>query len=710
MNNTWQPRRHYHFLLFFLILAMDWLFIVDPPPLGNLRHASFDQFQRWHPRPFEDAGVRIIDIDEASLHRFGQWPWPRNLMAELLDKLQSAEPKLVAIDILLVEPDRTSPAAMAGIWSLTEAQRAWLNKLPDHDVQLADSLGNGRYVLGFALDQATDLAVKPPVKAAFVRAAAVEPNFLSFASAINPLPVFQAPTTGFGALNFLADDDGVIRKIPMVFSINDYLAPSLVSETIRVLSRQSMFVLNSSSTSNAHADLKIGELNIPLNQRGEMWLHYAHQRERYYIPAWQVLAGKVPVEQLNNKILLLAATAQGLVDRQHTALAEAVPGVEIHAQALEQVLTGDVLLRPVWSAALEFLVIVGIGIMLGLLTLNVGQGKSFIMLMILLAIVWFAAWQAYVLKNWLLDPLVPSLVLLVLYLSASLFRFIHGESRQHWVKQAFSQYISPNLVNYLLEHPDELQLSGEQRTCSFVFTDLENFTEFIERNRPEDVTDILNDYLEGMIAIAFAYQGTLDRIVGDGLVIMFSAPVRQPDHRQRALHCALDMHTYARRYVAALGEQGVVLGRTRIGVHCGDVLVGNFGGKTMFDYRALGDAVNTASRLEGANKYLGTEICVSEAVLAGSEDVITRPISRLLVKGKNIPLKVFELLPPQAFDEQALARYRTGYEFMRNGQSEQAVACFRRYLTEHPDDALVARHLQRLQSGESGDLWVLEQK
>jgi len=316
-------------------------------------------------------------------------------------------------------------------------------------------------------------------------------------------------------------------------------------------------------------------------------------------------------------------------------------------------------------------------------------------------------WWAFSAQRLLVDPLTPALGVLAAFLVLSLVRYHASEQRRRWLARAFSRYVSPNLVSHIVRHPEQLALSGERRECSFIFTDLAGFTGLMERIDPADAVGLLNGYLDGMIAIVFHHQGTLDRIIGDALAIMFSAPLDQSDHRQRAYDCALEMQRFAHVYA-----KGRPLGHTRIGVHSGEVIIGNFGGRTMFDYRALGDAVNTASRLEGANKYLGTRVCVSEATLAGCTGAQVRPVARLLPKGKSQPLRVFQPLHDGLagpVDPAALAAYAQAYAALEDGAPE-VLALFEALALQQPDDALVRMHLERLRSGGRGDLIVLDGK
>lgn len=697
-------------VLLTVIIGCGSLYLWEPLPLQILRNATFDQFQRLKPRVYHDAPVRIVDIDEESLKRLGQWPWPRTRIAELLTTLQAAEPAAIAIDIIFAEQDRTSPQAMLNFWRLSDEKKQLLGTLPDHDAELAEAIRHSTTSLGFALSAAQSPQAPPVVKAHYVQIGASPlPYLLPFQGALSPLPVLESAAVGNGALTFISDADGVIRKVPLLLRYQNTLVPSLTAESLRLAQKADNYTLRSQADGLGLAEIGIGDIRVPTTPGGEIWINYSPPDSRRYLPAWQVLAGRIDENRLRNKILLIGTSAQGLMDLRFSPLGGVIPGIEVHAQALEQILAGVHLIRPGWANALEMLVILAGGLLIGGLALGYGAILSFCGFFLALLLLWSAAWLAYADFRLLIDPLVPSLMLLAVFLFTSIFRHIYSERSQRWVKQAFSRYISPNLVEYLISHPDELELGGQRQTCSFVFTDLVDFTSLMESLDPSQAVSLLNAYLENMIAIAFSHHGTLDRIVGDAVAIMFSAPVKQADHQRRAILCALEMQRYAGRYAAELNARDIAFGQTRIGVHSGDVIVGNFGGKTIFDYRALGDVVNTASRLEGANKYLGTLICASAATLSGCPEIPKRRIGHLLVKGKSIPLEVYEALDTDTLNPSALAAYQTAHDLMCAARPD-AISAFQNLVASYPGDKLAAFHLQRLLAGESGDLIELSQK
>ncbi len=697
------------------------LLVLDTPPQQTLRNMLFDQYQRWLPRGPAAVPVRIIDIDEESLGKLGQWPWPRTRIAELIRKVSpggtapagsAANPgttPILAFDILFAEPDRTSPAALAAQWPLTDTQRATLMALPDHDAVLAQQLAEAHAVVGFFVTNELPVRMQraPELKAHFVATGAGAPGLHRFPAAVPALPVLEAAAAGVGALSFVPDGDGVVRRVPLVLQLGTTTVPSLVSEALRLSAGERNIVLQS-GVGGLEA-IRIGTHLIPTTPAGEIWLHYSAPGKDRYLPAWRVLSDPDLQASLAGQIVLIGSSAQGLLDLRFSPFGP-LPGVEIHAQALEQVLSGHFLTRPGWARAAEALTLMLAGLGIGLLALRARALVAAAASVLLLALLFFASWEAYAVQRLLLDAVTPAAGILLTFVVCSLAHHFVSEREQRWIKAAFARYVSPNRVEYLVRHPEAMELGGRRQECSFIFTDLENFTNLIEKIAPAQAVKLLNAYLDAMIAIVFRHEGTLDRIVGDALVVMFSAPVRQRDHKQRALACALEMDAFASHYSAQQQAQGIAFGKTRLGVHAGKVTVGNFGGSTMFDYRALGDPINAAARLESVNKHLGTRMCVSEAILAASPDVAVRPVGRLVLKGKTESLTVFEPIVAELARHYApLDGYRAAYTALQEGQPD-APALFARLAADYPADPLVALHCRRLAAGDEGDLIVMREK
>lgn len=319
-----------------------------------------------------------------------------------------------------------------------------------------------------------------------------------------------------------------------------------------------------------------------------------------------------------------------------------------------------------------------------------------------IAAVLLGGWYLFDAYGLLVDPLTPALSALTVYLGVTLVNYLLSERERRWVEAAFSRYVSPNLVQHLVLHPEKLRLSGERRVCSFVFTDLEGFTPLVEQCQPEQLVSVINAYLEGMVAIVFRHQGTLDRVVGDAVAVIFSAPLEQVDHAARALDCAREMDRFAQRYAREIENQGLALGVTRIGVHSGEVIVGNFGGAGYFDYRAFGDPINTAARLEAANKPLGTRVCLSEQVLRQSGYTLARPVGNLLLKGKSRPVRAYTLPYEAELEGDLSEAYAEALRNLESGKAELAYGQFESLSRRFPDDPLCRFHLRRIERGQVG--------
>ncbi len=713
---------------FFLLIVVGFVAVLLENPLlvQSLRLAQFDQLQRWYPRPYTPADVRVVDIDETSLKAFGQWPWSRARVADMVEVLASHGASAIVFDVLFAEPDR--------VLSLLSDNAAQCQNIPDPDAALARTISDKPVVLGANAAPANDFRSAmaaptathtPPAHSPYrvVQIGSTAPdNWLHrFAQVVRPLPALDAAASGVGALNQSPDFDGIVRRIPLLVqqeTLNPAaplsILPSLSAEALRISQNQDgksahNYVLN--TLEGGVQEVRIGKYAIPTTPRAEVWLHYTHSQSARTISASRVLNQSISNQDVEGKIILIGSSAAGLMDLRPTPMGYAVPGVTLHAMALEQILTQQHLERPLWAEALEVVVLITGCLLIGWLGLMTPVRQSALAMGLLLLTLGGGAWYAFVSAHWLLDVVTPALAMVLIFVLTTSVRYWVVERQRRWLRIAFARYVSPNRVQYLIDHPEQLHLGGKRQVCSFVFTDLAGFTPLLEANDPAQITALLNEYLESMLAIAFKYEATLDRFVGDAIAVLFSAPVTQHDHRQRALNCAMEMDAFATAYARRLQAQGIAWGMTRIGVHCGEVLVGNFGSKTLFDYRALGDPINVAARLEAANKALGTRVCVSQAILDGCTPIATRPVGRLLLKGKSHALSVSTL---EATLDPLMCCPQGDYQLVMqrlqgsaSAELHEIQSQLERLARHYPHDRLIQLHHQRVQQGALDDLVLL---
>ena len=611
-----QSGRTYTLLVAVVLVSAYVLRMIDPTPVVRLRLLAFDTYQQLQPRKYDPRSpVRIIDIDEPSLARFGQWPWPRSLIADLTKRLMEAGAAAVAFDLVFVERDRVSfPDLIRRLPKETtlEALTGKLVEPPVGDRLLAEAIAVGPAVLGFTATAQASGAL-PLLHAGFATAGDDARQFFpAFAGASSSLAELQQRAKGSGALNWIPDYDQIVRHLPLVIRVGDRLYPSLAAEAIRVGQGASGYLIKASGASGEEAfgaktgitHVRIGSAIVPTDANGQMWLRFSHSDQRRFIPVWSLLEGRVAREEIDGRIILIGTSAPGLFDLRATPLDAAVPGVEIHAQAIEQILLADHLRRPDFATGAELSFLILFGLLLAALVYRAG-----------------AIWSA-----------------LHVYLST--------EVERNRVRSAFSHYLAPVLVEELASHPEKLRLGGETRTVTLYRSDLANFSSLAEALQPHELVALMNEYLSAMTAIIMQHGGFVDKYIGDAIDGVFGAPVDDPEQALNAVKAALSCQKKLREMNAAglPALRGQML-HQRIGLHTGEAIVGNIGSQQRFNYTVMGDAANLASRLEGANKVYGTSILVSEptAGLAGAT-ISWRELDIIQVVGKAEHVRIYEPL------------------------------------------------------------------
>ena len=388
--------------------------------------------------------------------------------------------------------------------------------------------------------------------------------------------------------------------------------------------------------------------------------------------------------------------------------AATMPGPLIHAHALAQILDG----RSVPRAGLAMRLALALALALAGIALAL-QDRSWALkatlALIGVVLFWVAGFVLYQRAGMLIEPVMPTVGMAVAFALTGAHSGRQHLLEKRAIRDAFGHFVAPAVVRQLEAEPERLRLGGESRELTYVFTDIAGFTSLSEEIEPPELVRLLNEYLDGMTEVILDHQGTIDKFIGDATVCLFNAPEPQPDHARRAVDCALALDALAVDFARRQSEAGGRFGGTRLGVHTGHAVIGNFGGQKRFDYTAIGDTVNTASRLEGANKYLGTRLCVSGATVRQCDASAFRPVGRLVLQGRSQALPVFEPIVGGRPGPQAIADYGAAYTLLEEG-GDDALGAFRELADRYPEDPLVALHLDRLEHGERGTRIVLKGK
>ncbi|WP_414463136.1 CHASE2 domain-containing protein [Hyphomicrobium sp. DY-1] len=643
--------------------------IADPEPVARLRLSVFDTYLRSAPRALDKSfPVRIVAIDEASLARIGQWPWPRDRLAAIVTKLAAAGAASITFDMVLAEPDRLSPDVIAEALASNPRATAIASELaglPSNDEILAKAIAPAPVVLGVAGDNgrarkqgigrypgAISFAGDDP--AAFVHA---------FSGGVENRPELTKAARGIGAVNWLPSSDQVVRRIPLLVSISGALYPSLALEAFRVGTGQSTIFIKSSGGSGVLAfgqqtgidSIRVGQTVMPTDGRGELWLKFSRSDPRREISALKILDGTFDPADVKGRHVIIGATATGLLDLRATPLDVAVPGVEIHAQALEQILSGDHLVRPAYATGSEIAFILLVGGFVAWLIERSGALVAAIVGVSAIALIVAISWFDYAYMGMLFDPVYPSLSVALLYLGVSLTSYLKSEVQRAEIRSAFGHYVAAPLVEELARNRDKLKLGGETREVTLLFADVRGFSKISEGMRAEELIRFVNRLFTPLTDEILKHNGTIDKFMGDAVMAFWNAPLPDPAHAANACRTALAMLDALARLNEALeseclaGGQPFVPVRIGIGLNTGECVVGNVGSPQRFDYSVLGDVVNVAARFEEATKTYAAGIIVGERTAAEAPQFALLELGAVTPRGKDRPEIIFALLGDEAF-------------------------------------------------------------
>lgn len=661
--------------------------LASPPLAETLRNLVFDQYQKLEPRPWTpDLAVRVVAIDDFSLQQLGQWPWPRKLLADLAERLTAQGAAAVAFDIVFAEEDRAAPASLLARLPALAERDAYIRALEAHGFgkdaglgsgvltdDLAAALGHVPSVLALVLTQ-DKTPVNVPAKTGFATAGDDPVPFLAhFTSAVLPLPKLIESATGLGAINWKPDRDLIVRKVPLLLAVTSSetkaLVPGLDAEALRVAQHADTMIVKSSNASGTTGfgaatgvvAVKIGSLEIGTEADATVRVHFAGTTPRRHLSAAQVLAGTIPDDEIAGRIMLIGTTASALSDVRSTPLEAAVPGIDIHAELVEHILTGARLARPDYAVGLEAFLLVFGGFASTLLARFAKPAAAASAVLVLIAALWAASFLSFSHAELLFDPLLPGATWLAAYIGMTIAVYGRSERQRQFVRNAFSRYLAPVLVARLAADPSALKLGGEARVVTVLFSDMRDFTRRTEKLGAVAVVDLLNRVHTPLTQAVLTESGTIDKYLGDGLMAFWNAPLDIPQHADQACRAALAMRAALPALnaelaaEAALAQRGFEPVEIGIGLNTGDVFVGNLGSQQRFDYSIIGDPVNVAARLEAATKELAVSILASAATVQAARNFVFLPLGAIALKGKAAAVEVFALHGAAPADAQFLA-------------------------------------------------------
>ena len=722
MKINWTTFGKRTLLPFAILLAF--LPLLDPMNIfSDLRLRSFDTFQQMYPREkMQDDPVVLVDIDDESLSRYGQWPWPRNLVAELVN--QTYYSLATGFDIVFAEPDRTGSSQLKRTYQSNPSMINALESVLDHDEILSDAIENhGTVVLGLAPNN-NGVSEFNQMKSGLVVQGDDPKQFLNrYMGVESNIEILENVSSGLGSMS-IGNNDSIVRTIPTFELIGDQLLPSFPLEVLRVAVGANTYQIKSSNASSEQAfgeatginHVKLGNLVMPTNPDGSLWIYSTKTDNMNIIPAWQILDGTVDPEYFDGKITVVGTSASGLFDLRSSALEKNIPGVTIVAQFIQQIVSGTFLQRPDWVGGLELISGLLLSIVITLAIQRFGPIGGLVIFLTGVGSIYIGSYYLFMDQRFLVDPISPTVICLIAYLVITFFNFLFTELERSKVRTAFSQYLAPAMVDRLAESSESLVLGGETKEMTMLFSDIRGFTGISEQYKddPEGLTQLINKLLSVLSDEILLTEGTIDKYMGDCIMAFWNAPTDQPQHASLAVKAAMEMGRAMQKLNEELAAEGKKTMAVGIGINTGDCVVGNMGSTQRFDYTVLGDTVNLASRLEGQSGEYGFQIIAGADTVKSLSGYEVFELDLLAVKGKTEPVTIYTVFEGDESDIEDAEAFRAAHqEFLKayRGQDwDTAMRHIEKYQKEVPSFnyyyELFSARIKSLQKNPPGPEWT----
>ncbi len=623
------------YLIPFLIFSFFiFCFVTDAPVFRWLEFKSIDWRFHWR-GPIPASGqVVIVALDEKSIVQEGRWPWPRRKIASLVQKINEAGAEFVEMDIIFSEPSSEDELLAKALQFKKNVTLGYYFYQSEHEKEKAEISPENveksyQTILPTALPNVSDL------KSDLYQMVGVTSNLPSLAKA--------ALTQGY--FNARPDADGVIRRFPLMVSYKDRIFPSMTLKTVSNF-RKGFDPVPVRDERGKLNGVSLGSDLIPTNSRGEVIINYRGLQEQFPVySATDFLQGKVAPNSLKGKIVLVGATAIGIYDLRVTPYSPNLPGILVQANFLDTILKGDFLVydQDTLLIALAWMLITSI--FLVLLIPHIRMTHSLFITIVLSGMYVFGL-NHYFKQNQIIPLVIPTLNLISIAVAMLLYRGLTEERDKKAIRSAFQSYLHPDLVKEMMDNPGALKLGGQRRECTILFSDVRNFTSISEKMDPQVLVTLMNEYFDPISQVIIAEGGYIDKFIGDAVMVIFGAPKATETHAEQACRTAIRMVAKVKELEPIFKEKfNIEAFKIGIGIHTGEVIVGNIGTQKRLNYTVMGDTVNLASRLESATKELGATACMSESTFQKVGDHIkSRYLSEISVKGKEIKVRVYEIL------------------------------------------------------------------
>ncbi|RBQ30912.1 adenylate/guanylate cyclase domain-containing protein [Arcobacter sp. FW59] len=667
----------YTSLSIFISIFLTFIYIYFPNLLDSFDNRIRDSYFLFRGEIPTSQNVIIVDIDEASIKNFGQWPWSRDKLSKIIENLTLANVAVVGMDIVFAEEDRTSPKQIAKKLNIK-------GNLEDYDLEFATIIENSPVILGYSFDLSNEDSSKetPSIPAVFVeKNKQNNQNFMIEAKGtVLNLPILQNSSYSSGFFNIIPDESGIIRSVPLFISFDDILYPSLALEMIRVLNDSQRVFINYDE--NGVSNIALDELIIPTDRYGRMMINYRGSEKSFkYISAKDIYSSSFNKEDIDGKIVLFGTSAAGLFDLRATPFESVFPGVEVHANIIDNILEGDFIHKASYLDGVNIVIIFILSfIVVMLVTFTSFYLKPFIFITFMFSYIIF---NYKILFDYgiALNIVFPLLSIVLSAVLSLIFDYFYNIKSEKAIKVKFASKVSKSVMDDILKNIDKDEFSVKNKEVTIFFSDIRGFTNISEQLSAKELIKLLNRYMQPMSEIIIKYQGTIDKFIGDAIMAYWNAPIDIKNHSDLALKASLEQLEVLEKLNIELEKENLPKIDIGIGLNTGEVIVGEMGSTLRSDYTVIGDSINLGSRVESLCKFYGSKLNITNYTKEKlKDDYIFRFLDLVKVKGKEKPVEIWQVLGQRdivdEFLKSELTLYNQAINLYKNSQFEEALELF----------------------------------
>ncbi|MDN5108913.1 adenylate/guanylate cyclase domain-containing protein [Aliarcobacter butzleri] len=625
-----------------------------------------------------NQNVVIVDIDETSIKSLGQWPWSRDKLAKILENLTLANVGIVGLDIVFAEEDRTSPH------KILQDLKIYKKDVPNYDLEFANIVENSPVILGYQFDlvkKDNTNAKVPQIPAIFIeKDKPQDKSYLIEAyNTILNIPQIQDRAYSSGFFNNIPDDTGIIRSVPLVISYDDTIYPSLALEVIRVINGTQKVVVQYDE--NGISNIVLDDISIPTDRYGRMLINFrGAERSFKYISAIDIYNNSFDKSEIDGKIVLIGTSAAGLFDLRATPFDSIFPGVEVHANIIDNILMQDFIYKASWLDGANILIIFVLSIIVVMLTTYTTFWANPIIFLSFSISYLFLVYNLLFDYGIVLNILFPIATVLIASIMTTLFDYFYNIKKEEAIKAKFASKVSKNVMDDILKNIDKNEFSAKSKEVTIFFSDIRGFTNISEKLDAKELISFLNRYMQPMSEIIIKYQGTIDKFIGDAIMAYWNAPIDIKNHCDLALKASLEQLEVLEKLNVELQKENLPKIDIGIGLNTGTVIVGEMGSSLRSDYTVIGDTINLGSRVESLCKYYDSKLNISNFTKDKlQEEYIFRFLDLVKVKGKNEPVEIWQVLGKGEAKEslkEELDLYHKAIEFYKNSDFLNALEIF----------------------------------